>query len=127
MQNKQMNTVLFWFGILMAAVFICCGFSFLFTNFLLANVPKPNRTYLGYVFIVYGAFRATRQYSRYKNCKQMKTILSKIIFPVFCLTIFSCSQPAETKKEEIIDTPTSGKLKILCEEGFTLPMQREIY
>lgn len=70
MQNKQMQTVLFWFGILMAAVFICCGFSFLLTDFLLANVPKPNRTYLSYVFIVYGAFRATRQYMRYKKLQQ---------------------------------------------------------
>ena len=66
MQNKQLKTTLFWFGMVMAAVFICCGFAFLLSDFLIANVPKPNRTYLGYVFIFYGAFRAARQYNRFK-------------------------------------------------------------
>ena len=67
MQNKLLLTVLFWFGTLMAAVFICCGFAFLLTDFLVVNVPKPNRTYLGIVFIIYGSFRAVRQYNQYKR------------------------------------------------------------
>jgi hypothetical protein len=70
MQNKQLQIVLFWIGIIMAAVFICCGFIFLLTGFLIASLPKPNRTILGFVFIFYGAFRATRQYSRYKKMQQ---------------------------------------------------------
>ena len=70
MQNKHLQTTLFWFGIVMAAVFICCGFAFLISDFLLANVPKPNRTYIGIVFIVYGAFRGTRQYKQYKKMQQ---------------------------------------------------------
>jgi len=70
MQNKQLQTVLFWFGVLMAAVFICCGFAFLFTDFLLKNVPQPNRNWLGFIFIIYGSFRAARQYAQYKRAKR---------------------------------------------------------
>lgn len=70
MQNKQTQTVLFWFGIAMAAVFICCGFAFLLNDSLLKNVQRPNRTILGIVFILYGSFRATRQYNRYKILQQ---------------------------------------------------------
>lgn len=65
----------------------------------------------------------------------MKTTWNKIFYgSIFCLAIFSCSQPVSTKKdlsageaEEMPDTPTSGQVKVLCEEGFKLPAQREIY
>ena len=70
MQNKQLQIVLFWFGIVMAAVFICCGFAFLLNDTLMAKLPKTNRIILGIVFILYGAFRATRQYNQYKKMQR---------------------------------------------------------
>ena len=72
MQNTQMQKVLFWFGMIMAAVFICCGFFFLLNKTFLERVPETNRTILGIVFILYGSFRATRQYSRYKQLQQRR-------------------------------------------------------
>ncbi len=54
-------------------------------------------------------------------------MLNKNFYVGFCLLIFSCSQPAETKKDEMPDTPTSGNVKVFCEEGFSLPMKREVY
>lgn len=69
-QNKQLQKMLFWFGMIMAAVFICCGFFFLLNKTFLDRVPETNRTILGIVFILYGSFRATRQYNRYKILKQ---------------------------------------------------------
>jgi phosphate transport system substrate-binding protein len=73
----------------------------------------------------------TRHYAeqpQMTNNKQKYILpLYKIIFPAFLFSFFSCSQPVESKKNEIPDTPTSGKIKVLCEEGFTLPMQREVY
>jgi len=56
-------------GIIMAALFIGCGFVFLCTNVLIEKLPTPNRYYFGIVFIVYGGFRAVRQYNRYKKMK----------------------------------------------------------
>ena len=50
-----------------------------------------------------------------------------LFYAGFCLLIFSCSQPASTKKEEMPDTPTSGNVKVFCEEGFSLPIKREVY
>lgn len=70
MQNTQLQKVLFWFGMIMAAVFICCGFFFLLNKTFLERVPATNRMILGIVFILYGSFRATRQYARYKQLQQ---------------------------------------------------------
>jgi phosphate transport system substrate-binding protein len=62
-----------------------------------------------------------------KNCNNVKTT-SKIFFSLAIGAItFSCSQPSSAQKEEMPDTPTSGHLQVLCEEGFNLPMQREAY
>ena len=59
----------------------------------------------------------------------MKKMLSKFFYATSCLLIFSCSQPAENKvrEREVPDTPTSGKVKVLCDEGFSLPLKREVY
>lgn len=67
MQDKLTRMALFWFGTVMAAAFLCCGFLFLTTNFLIERVPPPNRTYLGIVMLFYAAFRGTRQYNVYKR------------------------------------------------------------
>jgi hypothetical protein len=57
-------------GIIMAALFIGCGFVFLGTNFLIERLPKPDRIWLGVIFIAYGGFRGARQYNRYKKMNQ---------------------------------------------------------
>lgn len=70
MQNRLLSIALFWFGIAMAAVFLCCGFVFLFTGVLSETIPQSSRTMLGVVFLLYGSFRATRQYFQYKKWKR---------------------------------------------------------
>lgn len=70
MQNKLIQTALFWFGMIMAAVFICCGFIFLLNKTFLPVLADTKRTILGIVFLMYGAFRATRQYTNYKRMQR---------------------------------------------------------
>lgn len=70
MQSKLTQMTLFWFGTIMAAVFLCCGFLFICSNFLIDRVPPPNRTYIGILFLLYAGFRATRQYNLYKRLKR---------------------------------------------------------
>lgn len=72
MQDRLRRIVLFWFGTIMAAAFLCCGFIFLLTNFLIDNVPPPNRTYLGWLFLLYAAYRMSRQYRVYLRLKHGK-------------------------------------------------------
>lgn len=70
MQSRLTQKALFWFGTVMAAAFLCCGFLFLTSNFLIEKVPAPNRTYMGIVFLLYAGFRGTRQYKVFKQLKQ---------------------------------------------------------
>lgn len=57
-------------GIIMAALFIGCGFVFLCSNVLIEKLPAPKRYWFGIVFIIYGGFRLVRQYNQYKKTKQ---------------------------------------------------------
>ena len=70
MQNKLMQTALFWFGTVMAAAFLCCGFLFLLSDVLIENFPQPNRKWLGILFIVYASYRGVRQYNLFKKLKR---------------------------------------------------------
>lgn len=70
MQDKLTQMALFWFGTVMAAVFLCCGFLFLCSNFMIENIPHPNRTWVGILFLLYAGFRTTRQYNLYKRLKR---------------------------------------------------------
>jgi len=70
MQNKLTQIALFWFGNLMAAAFLCCGFLFLLTDFYIDNLPQPRRTWLGILFLAYSGYRGWRQYSMYKKIRQ---------------------------------------------------------
>lgn len=65
-----MQRVFLWTGVLMAALFLGCGFVFLCSDFLIEQLPKPNRTWFGIIFIVYGGFRAARQYNQFKKLKK---------------------------------------------------------
>ena len=70
MQDKLTKLTLFWFGTFMAAAFACCGFLFLVSNFLIDNVPYPNRTWLGIILLLYAGFRGSRQYIAYQRIKR---------------------------------------------------------
>jgi hypothetical protein len=72
MHNRLTQVALFWFGTVMAAAFLCCGFLFLFSNFLIDNVPPPNRKYLGIILLLYAGFRGSRQYNVYQKLKRGK-------------------------------------------------------
>jgi hypothetical protein len=65
-----MQRVFLWTGTLMAALFIGCGFVFLCSDFMLEQLPKPKRTWFGILFLVYGGFRAVRQYNQFKKTKR---------------------------------------------------------
>jgi len=65
-----MQRVFLWAGVLMATLFLGCGFVFLCSDFLIERLPKPNRTWFGIIFIVYGGFRAARQYNQFKKMQR---------------------------------------------------------
>jgi hypothetical protein len=65
-----MQRVFLWTGVLMAALFLGCGFVFLCSDFLIDRFPKPNRTWFGFIFLAYGGFRAARQYNQFKKLKR---------------------------------------------------------
>jgi len=80
------------------------------------------------LFLLFTALLGARDNTNnIKKHNSMKKTLSKIFYAGFCLLFFSCSQSTSTKKEEISETPTSGNIKVLCEEGFSLPLKREVY
>ncbi|MBS1647029.1 MAG: hypothetical protein JST67_06790 [Bacteroidetes bacterium] len=54
-------------GFIFAALFMGCGFALLCTSFLIEKIPEPNRTWGGFVFIAYGAFRLYRQIKTVKS------------------------------------------------------------
>jgi len=63
------NKVGWVFGLAMACIFLACGIVFMFTDFMIENLPKPNRTYLALVFFVYVVLRIIRLYQQYKRMK----------------------------------------------------------
>ncbi|HXB39872.1 MAG TPA: hypothetical protein VNZ49_04970 [Bacteroidia bacterium] len=69
MQDKLMQTALFWFGTIMAAAFLCCGLLFLCSDVMIDNFPPPNRKWLGILFLVYAGYRGARQYIKFKKLK----------------------------------------------------------
>ncbi len=70
MQNKLTQMALFWFGTIMAAAFLCCGFIFLCSDVMIENFPQPKRNWLGILFLIYGGYRGVRQYFLFKKLKQ---------------------------------------------------------
>lgn len=64
------NKVGWLFGLTMTCIFLACGIVFMFTDFMIDNLPKPNRTYLALVFYVYVVLRAIRLVQQYKKLKR---------------------------------------------------------
>jgi hypothetical protein len=60
----------YWYvGLFMSILIFFMGIGLLFTNYLSDNLPTPNRTYLGGIFLVYSVFRGTRVYQQSKKFK----------------------------------------------------------
>jgi uncharacterized membrane protein YoaK (UPF0700 family) len=69
MHKNLANKVGWLFGLVMTIVFFACGIVFMFSDFMIENLPKPNRTYLALVFLAYAVIRAIRLYQQYKKFK----------------------------------------------------------
>lgn len=58
----------YWYvGLFMSILIFFMGLGLLFTSYLIDNLPLPNRTYLGGIFLVYSVFRGTRVYQQFKQ------------------------------------------------------------
>jgi len=58
----------YWYvGLFMSILIFLMGLGLIFTTFLIDNLPSPNRTYLGGIFLVYSVFRGTRVYQQFKQ------------------------------------------------------------
>jgi len=58
----------YWYvGLFMSILIFFMGLGLLFTTYLNDNLPSPNRTYLGGIFLVYSVFRGTRVYQQFKQ------------------------------------------------------------
>lgn len=68
---KAMQNLSFVLGICMAFLVVVGAVVFLFTNWI-DSIPAPNRTWLGWMFVIYGAYRIQRLYVQYKNLKRKK-------------------------------------------------------
>ncbi len=69
MNNVPQKAVLA-FGLVMVTLFLFCGIVFLLSDFLLVEVPRPNRTYLAWVFFIYVGLRSIRLYQQYTKLKR---------------------------------------------------------
>lgn len=61
------NKIVVIFGAVIVAFILFMGVFLLVSDLFIDKIPKPNRTYLGVVFIIYGAYRAYRIYNVFKN------------------------------------------------------------
>lgn len=52
---------------------------------------------------------------------------NNLLLFILAAALFSCDGGSAPAKEEIPNTPTSGTVKVFCEEGFSLPMKRQIF
>ena len=57
---KWSNKIVLIFGLIVAVFILFFGITLLCTNMFIDKIPKPNRTFLGIVFILYAAFRGYR-------------------------------------------------------------------
>ena len=63
------NKITLVFGAIVVALILVMGIGLLCTTILIEKIPKPNRTYLGLVFIFYASFRAYRIFKSFKDSK----------------------------------------------------------
>lgn len=61
--------IILMFGLFVAVFILFFGIVLLFTNLFIERIPKPNRNYLGVVFILYSFFRIYRANKQYKKIK----------------------------------------------------------
>jgi hypothetical protein len=58
-------------GAVMATVIVTLGALMLFTDYY-PKIERPNRTYLAFIFLFYGAFRFYRSWNQYKRVQREK-------------------------------------------------------
>lgn len=54
------NKIVLIFGLAVAVLILFFGITLLATDLFIEKIPRPNRTILGIVFILYAAFRGYR-------------------------------------------------------------------
>lgn len=68
--NNIAQKAIIAFGLVMVMIFLASGIIFLFTDIFIDAVPRPNRTYLAFVFFVYVILRSVRIYQQYNRLKR---------------------------------------------------------
>jgi phosphate transport system substrate-binding protein len=122
MQNKLTRLVLFWFGTFMATAIICCGFLFLTTDILIEDYRRLAERGLRSYFLSTAASGHTGNMPSSKECSRMK---NKLALALGCLWLLSCNQSSDPAN--MPNSPTSGVVKVYCEEGFMLPMKNQAH
>ncbi len=64
------SKAIFIFGLFMVIILGTFCFIFFFTDLFIERIPRPNRTYMAWVFLIYTAFRAMRLYQQYSVIKR---------------------------------------------------------
>jgi hypothetical protein len=63
------HKITFGFSLVVVCLILVLGIGMITTDIAIEKIPKPNRIYLGFVFIVYAAYRAYRANNQYKQMK----------------------------------------------------------
>ena len=61
--------IYWYFGVVMVLLILVMGIGLLTTDAMYDVIQKPRRTWLGWIFLVYAGFRATRLYVQFKQFK----------------------------------------------------------
>ena len=69
MQNDLTKRIYWYFGLMMVIIIVAMGITLLTTDVLYDTIQKPRRTWLGWIFLIYGAFRGMRVYTQFKQFK----------------------------------------------------------
>ncbi|HLC83985.1 MAG TPA: hypothetical protein VJI69_09145 [Bacteroidia bacterium] len=69
MQNNLVQKLYWYFGVVMVLLIFSMGVGLLATDAMYDAIPKPRRTWLAIVFLIYSIFRGGRVYMQYKQFK----------------------------------------------------------
>ena len=61
--------ITFGFSLIVVCLILFFGIVLLSTDLFEDRIPRPNRTYLGFVFIAYASYRGYRANKQYKEMK----------------------------------------------------------
>ncbi len=69
MRNNLTQRVYWYFGLVMVLLIFSMGVGLLATDAMYETIPKPRRTWLAIVFLIYSLFRGMRLYTQLKQFK----------------------------------------------------------